>query len=613
MAKTLSRSCSTACVIAGSGLFFLALQNSPKIPRFDAQDNTTFFSAAAITYALFLLISPKARRFVLRCCCPIVFSFLLPYLLSKDWWRLDQLTACTACAAYTLLLYWTFPKYVRFRRPGSGRYCRNILLLCCSFYFLWTSYYTIIKHYKFLTNGFDLAIFHNAILNASRGTLFQVWCADKLSFFTMHFEPVLSLIVPFYLISPRVETLLIFQAAALALAAVPLYAFAELKLHSARLALVIAVVYLIHPGLHVAQFYDFHEISFLPILFFSMFYFHEKRQLTLFFLATLLCLGIKEDFGIYLFFVFIFLGLTDGWKRHILWGLLLCVGYAWFANWSIRMMGGDPRRLFPAYYYDLQTSPNDGVVAMLLNAVTHPRRTLALILIKDKLLYLIQLFLPLAFLPLFRVKNLVLFLFPSALTLLASSPALYSFNFQYTLYFVAPGVVGVVYFFEPYHRRKRFVRRVTAALLFASFIMSYQYGVIFNQRYVIWQRNGYQGWLKLSREEYAQYLEVRSLVKYIPKDAEGVLCPGELCSHLEHVYHFGQIDDKFPDSAYTANYVLMGKESEAGGQRYGDPVWEKAGLVAAEQTEHFVLYRRLPPGSSTATDTLFNTAPPGQP
>ncbi|MGH2598544.1 MAG: DUF2079 domain-containing protein [Dehalococcoidia bacterium] len=112
-------------------------------------------------------------------------------------------------------------------------------------------------HWSYHSTAFDLGFFDQIIWNTSRGRWFQTSFVDY-NFLGQHMEPVLLLYAAAYRLVPRVELLLVSQAAVVALAAVPLFLAARRLLASATAAVLVAAAYLLSSHLHGAVLFDFH-------------------------------------------------------------------------------------------------------------------------------------------------------------------------------------------------------------------------------------------------------------------------------------------------------------------------------------------------------------------
>ncbi|MBS7621118.1 DUF2079 domain-containing protein, partial [Candidatus Bathyarchaeota archaeon] len=161
------------------------------------------------------------------------------------------------------------------------------------------SYLTLLKHYNFYSFAADLGVFNQALYT----TLFdkkifyytpELWLNPTGCYFAVHFSPILFLILPFYAIHPSPETLLVFQAFLLAGAAAPLYLMAKKMLKNEKFSLALVLVYLLYPPLHGANWFDFHQQAFIPIMLFTVYYFYLKQSWKLYVITSLLALTIQE-------------------------------------------------------------------------------------------------------------------------------------------------------------------------------------------------------------------------------------------------------------------------------------------------------------------------------
>jgi uncharacterized membrane protein len=154
---------------------------------------------------------------------------------------------------------------------------------------------TILRHYFLLSGAWDLGIFNQVFWSTLHGRFFyysvEPWFGQ--SFFSVHFSPILILLVPFYAIFPHPGTLLVLQSFIIALGAVPLYFLAKDELNE-RLALLLSLLYLTHPLLLRANLFDFHFEAFIPVTLLSTIYFLRKRNMKFYVLSLFLSLMSHE-------------------------------------------------------------------------------------------------------------------------------------------------------------------------------------------------------------------------------------------------------------------------------------------------------------------------------
>jgi uncharacterized membrane protein len=202
----------------------------------------------------------------------------------------------------------------------SGKLLRRdrseaIVLMAILGYTAVFSYFTILRFQAFNTHAWDLGIFDQSFwTTAHSGQLFvstvEQFIIPSGCFFGTHFSPVLFFILPFYSVFSAPQTLLVAQSFILALGAVPLYFFAKNSLNNKTIAVAFSVAYLLYPPLHGVNWFDFHAQAFLPLFFFSTFFFLFKEKWPQYFLFVVLSLMVAENVPITVAFI----GLYCCWR-----------------------------------------------------------------------------------------------------------------------------------------------------------------------------------------------------------------------------------------------------------------------------------------------------------
>src|SRR5712692_7934709 len=89
----------------------------------------------------------------------------------------------------------------------------------------------LVRHWALHSTALDLGVFDQVLWNTVHGRFMESTLSlercDPHSFFLDHFSPALLVIVPFYAIVPRPETLIFVQTVALALGTWPIYLLAR--------------------------------------------------------------------------------------------------------------------------------------------------------------------------------------------------------------------------------------------------------------------------------------------------------------------------------------------------------------------------------------------------
>ena len=177
----------------------------------------------------------------------------------------------------------------------EGRFALAMVALYVAFF----GSLSLARHWAFHSTALDLGVFDQVLWNTVHGRFMESTLSlercDPHSFFLDHFSPALLLIVPFYAIVPRPETLIVFQTVALALGAWPIYLLARRFLQRSEERLVWVAAYVLSAPLAWVTFYDFHEITLAVFPLGLAVYFYATRRTV----PLLLSLGasflVKEE------------------------------------------------------------------------------------------------------------------------------------------------------------------------------------------------------------------------------------------------------------------------------------------------------------------------------
>ncbi|WP_297506644.1 DUF2079 domain-containing protein [Thermococcus sp.] len=224
-----------------------------------------------------------------------------------------------------------------------------LLSIFAGIYTILISIYSVLRHYMYLTAGYDLGIFMQSLWTTVHGEGFFFNTAEwqdvgTYSHFGVHNSPILFILLPIYRLLPRAEVLLVLQSIAVAAGALTLFRLARLMLDEKR-AFYISLMYLLNPLVQGLNFFDFHPVTIaVPFIFLLPYYIERKLYLRAI-LVAFLVLSVKEDSGlilisIALMYVFREYGLkllvnprrwrnTVGEEKFIL--LLLVMGVLWIA------------------------------------------------------------------------------------------------------------------------------------------------------------------------------------------------------------------------------------------------------------------------------------------
>lgn len=168
-------------------------------------------------------------------------------------------------------------------------------------------------HQGFLSSINDIGCFDQAIWNCSQGSSLVNTSifSEECHWFGLHFQPILYVFIPLYLLIPSANWLIICQALCLAIAAYPIFLVALHISKESRTSYIWSLTYLLNPFIISAALWDFHPSSIaVPIMAYSLLAVLKKKPYHLA-LYCLILLTIKEHYGISVFA----LGLLY-WTQH---------------------------------------------------------------------------------------------------------------------------------------------------------------------------------------------------------------------------------------------------------------------------------------------------------
>ena len=294
------------------------------------------------------------------------------------------------------------------------------------------------NHHSFRSQMADLGYYDNIFYQSIHGK--PLGCTFLLGevHYSSHFDPLLVLLSPLYLLYPQAEGILVIQSAWLALGVVPMYLIAKDALKTRWLGVVFAGLLLLYAPLHGPALYDFHSLTLLGPLALWLMYFIQRRSWRAFYCVLILCLLTREDisFVMSLVGVSILISSEGADRKHGLITIGLAVVYFVFVKTSVMISsellnctkGGT---CFASMFKDLVPAKK-GTAEILLSLWTNPSFTLAHIFDPRKVTYFLQLFIPLAFIPLLAPRGRIIMLFGIAVIALGTKFALFSIGFQYS-------------------------------------------------------------------------------------------------------------------------------------------------------------------------------------
>ncbi len=336
------------------------------------------------------------------------------------------------------------------------------------------------RYYYFTYNISDLAIFNQTFFNTIHGR----WFDETLTlnnYLADHFSPIIFLLLPFYFLLPSPLTLLALQTIGLGLAAWPLFYLSREITKNDKIALLVAVIWLLNPMMQAANLDENHLLYLVPALVFGSAYFYLKNKFYYFLLFFILTLLVREDIALIMLMWSLLASLDKKDKKWIISPLVLGLSYFLFAIKIIKSFASTDSYKFFNYYNWLG---GDDLFSIIATWLTHPLAVIQHLLSWNNISSILIILLPLLYLPLIKPKYLLLSLLTFlqlAMTSKGLSSVAYMTRFSLLL---LPGIfLALIFSLEHIQARKSFLfsKFIYKNFGFSKFLMlvSLVYFIIF--------------------------------------------------------------------------------------------------------------------------------------
>lgn len=513
----------------------------------------------------------------------------------------------------------------RFSRVGSMAVSIGTLLGLLG---LWAGYGFLLSrlavgnHHALNTRTIDLGYYDNVFYNSSHGRPLGCTFVKGGTHASAHFDPILIVLSPFYLLYPRAEFLLVLQSVWLGMGVLPAYLLGKKTLSRASAGWTMALVYALYPALHGANLYEFHSLALIAPLVLWLFYFLEVKRWGFYAVTVLLLCLCREDLPLMLCFVGLYAILTGrpGIARAGLATIAFSIAYyalvrGVFMPSKDLLNSGSDKAYSYAYYFDELIPNKRGVVDVALSLLTNPMFILRLAFgDPHKVLYLLVLFVPLGCLPLFAKKARLTLVYGLLVCLLASRKPVFQVGFQYAAmifpfaFAITPRAIGDV--LEATRERGQGVdpagvrRAILSFMLAVSAALSWKFGALVENTSF---RGGFGKIARwpLDPKQREDYADLRSLVDRIEPGAS-VLVTNRVGAHVSNrrtVYLVYQ--------RKVTNYVLIEENDLSKHRGWHDERVTKGELKLLERRGTFSLWQAVPVAPSVPAAAAPSAAASG--
>ncbi len=417
---------------------------------------------------------------------------------------------------------------------GTGRYLAPLavlaLLVAYAYFF---SKLAITNHHGLASRTTDLGYYDNIFYQSIHGRPLDCTFLKTGNHSSAHFDPILVVLSPLYLLYPRAEGILVLQSVWLAIGVLPAYLIGKHHLGSRTAGVILAAVYALYPALHGANMYEFHSLTLLVMPFMWAIYFIEVGHFKRYYLLLPILLLIREDVSLVMCFVGGYAILTRrpgrvrlGWITILVSLIYLVVVKTVFMTSPDILQAGKNSYSFAYYYRDL-IPKGESIGGLLTSLFTNPTFLFDLVLREGKLTFAGKLLVPLLFLPLFAKRGRFILIYGAIFLLLATRKAVYEIHFQYTavafpaMIMLVPAALrrlrdggGDRYFGLD---TRRLSRALLGSVLVATALCSWKFGAIAKNASF---RGGFQRVVReLNEEQAKRYAKISEMVARIEPGA----------------------------------------------------------------------------------------------
>ncbi len=437
----------------------------------------------------------------------------------------------------------------------------NLVIIAAVIFFLCTLTLTLHRHFSFYSS-YDQGIFNQVFWNGTHGRFFQSTLSSQLSTNVVHsgevpdvsyhrlgqhFTPALLLWLPIYYLFPHPATLTVLQAIFVTSAGLVLYALARIYLEPAIASLITISFYCANAILG-PTLANFHDISQIPLFVFSLLLAMEKRWWWLFWLLAICILAVREDSGITLFGIGVYLVASRRYPRI---GLIICsLSFLYIialTNLIMPIFSDDISKRFMLERFGQYAEGNEAsTIDIIVGMIKNPWRLIIELFTPfwGTIKYVLGQWLPLAFIPIFSPAAWIISGFPLLKLLSAQGKTVLAISIRYAMT-ITPGLFYGVILWWSGQKLGRFNRKLSETKpkkLSPKFRKFWIFCICLSLFFTITSNpsrtlyflipDSVQPWVYVSLpQQWERIPQIRSLLNKIPDDAS-VSATTSLIPHL---------------------------------------------------------------------------------
>lgn len=299
------------------------------------------------------------------------------------------------CAVISGIVYYSKTENFHLTVPKTALWIAAVIIML-----LFTALVGItcsLKYKNHWTPCYDFGIFSQMFYYMKETGQALVTCERDglLSHFAVHFSPIFYLLLPFYCLFPSPVTLMIGQCSVVAAGVFPLVKICKNHKLSNAASLAFALCYILYPVFTGGCLFYIHENNFLAPLILFLIYFLERKKTVVVFIFALLTLLVKEDAAVYVAVVSLYFIFANKNYKCNFSLLVFSIIYFICVTGMLSAYGdGVMTGRYENYIYD-----DGGLFSVIKAAVQNPLYVVYQSLTEKKIMFILQMLVPLLFMP----------------------------------------------------------------------------------------------------------------------------------------------------------------------------------------------------------------------
>ncbi len=379
---------------------------------------------------------------------------------------------------------------------------------------------SVFRHLSFNSGSEGLGTMMNIFHSLREGFVSLDWdyIKESVTYLVDNFSPVYYIFIPVYIIAPSPITLLVLQVIMVISGLMPLMLLCR-KFDLSKSAMVaFGLLYILYPAISCGCYTDLHESCLMMPVLLWLFYFLEKDNYKFVLIMSIIALFVCADSVIYVACIGLYMMIN---KRKYIKGLVLSITsvafYIAMVNVLEKFVGTELSVGLSNYIVD-----GEGTIAdVIRNFMVNPGYVVQECFSQEKLQFIMIMFLPLGFLPVFskKISRLLLLLPMVIINLAPDFPDKYSIYHQYAF-----GTSSVLMYMavSNYSEIEEKTKRYLCAVAICASLVFLPTGAFSRMEYVWDYAN--------NKEEYGQLYDA---LKEIPENVSVAASP-LFVSHLSN-------------------------------------------------------------------------------